>query len=79
MKTIFILMFLVLLAVSLAESAPTAGNDPTVSILRYTNDQDLENIQRDIIAQYERFGGTTQVHKPLTASIINPASLRINI
>ncbi|KAH8354555.1 hypothetical protein KR084_007811, partial [Drosophila pseudotakahashii] len=70
-------IFLVLLAVSIA--APTAGNDPTVSILRYNNDQDLENIQRDIIAQYERLGGTTQVHKPRTANIINPANLGIYI
>ncbi|XP_037729396.1 uncharacterized protein LOC119560118 [Drosophila subpulchrella] len=79
MNTISVLMLFVLLAIGVAAQAPLPGNDPTVSILSYKNDQDLEKIQRQIIAQYERFGGTTYVHKPLTARTINPASLGTNI
>ncbi|KAH8313163.1 hypothetical protein KR067_001309 [Drosophila pandora] len=66
--------------VALVFSAPApqpAGNDPTVSVLRYRNDQDLEEIKRAIIAQYDHYGGTTQVHAPQVASIITPQSLGI--
>lgn len=66
---------------TIALSAPAAATDnaPTVSVLRYKDDRDLANIQRAIIAQYERIGGTTKVHQPLTANIVNPASLGIVI
>jgi len=49
--------------VTIALSAPAAATDnaPTVSVLRYKDDRDLANIQRAIIAQYERIGGTTKV------------------
>ncbi|XP_016950616.1 uncharacterized protein LOC108024929 [Drosophila biarmipes] len=73
MNTICVLMLFFLLAMGVAAAAPFPSNDPTVSILSYNNDQDLEKIQREIIAQYERFGGTTYVHRPLTARVINPA------
>ncbi|XP_034659961.1 uncharacterized protein LOC117896057 [Drosophila subobscura] len=82
MKTICLLLFVSLLALVNAAPAPqpkAAGNDPTVSVLRYRNDQDLEAIQRAIIAQYEQIGGTTQVHAPRVAHTVNPSSLRINI
>lgn len=59
--------------------AAATDNAPTVSVLRYKDDRDLANIQRAIIAQYERIGGTTKVHQPLTANIVNPASLGIVI
>ncbi|KAH8315156.1 hypothetical protein KR059_012116, partial [Drosophila kikkawai] len=55
-----------------------ADNAPTVSVLRYRNDQDLEAIQQAIIAQYNQIGGTTQVHAPLKANVINPSNFRVN-
>ncbi|XP_017143297.1 uncharacterized protein LOC108156390 [Drosophila miranda] len=84
MKTICLLLLVTLLAMAYATPAPVpspkpAGNDPTVSVLRYSNDQELEAIQRAIIAQYEQVGGTTQVHAPRVAHIVNPSNLRINI
>ncbi|XP_022214281.1 uncharacterized protein LOC111068844 [Drosophila obscura] len=88
MKTICLLLFVTLLAMGYAAPAPEpvpapqpqpAGNDPTVSVLRYSNDRELEAIQRAIIAQYEQIGGSTQVHAPRVAHIVNPSSLRINI
>ncbi|XP_032596238.1 uncharacterized protein LOC6567319 [Drosophila grimshawi] len=60
--------------------APAPGNDPTVSVLKYSNDQELESIQRAIIAQYEgQYGGTTQIHAPRTATLVNPQTLGIHI
>ncbi|KAH8369413.1 hypothetical protein KR009_010316, partial [Drosophila setifemur] len=76
-----LLLIFALMAMVFAAPAPVpapAGNDPTVSVLRYRNDQDLEAIQRAIIAQYEKTGGTTQVHAPQVATVINPASLGIH-
>ncbi|ALC45825.1 CG34305 [Drosophila busckii] len=72
-------MIVVLIALLVNALAAPAGNDPTVSILRYRNDQDLESIQRAIIAQYEgQLGGTTQVHAPQRANVINPYTLAVN-
>ncbi|XP_016974946.1 uncharacterized protein LOC108041525 [Drosophila rhopaloa] len=79
MKTISFLMLFALLAMAVAAPAPSPGDDPTVSFLRYSNNQDLESIQRAIIEQYEQVGGTTQVHAPQVARIVNPQRLRINI
>ncbi|XP_017869503.1 PREDICTED: uncharacterized protein LOC108618106 [Drosophila arizonae] len=81
MKTVCLLVLFALLAVVYAAPAPAASPDePTVSILRYRNDQELESIQRAIIAQYEgRLGGTTQIHAPRTASVVNPRTLGIHI
>ncbi|XP_064551104.1 uncharacterized protein LOC135437170 [Drosophila montana] len=83
MKTICLLLLFALLA-ALVYAAPAPGpapaNDPTVNVLRYRNDQELEQIQRSIIAQYEaQLGGTTQVHAPRTATLVNPQTLGINI
>lgn len=76
-------MLFALLAVVYAVPAPSARaspDEPTVSILRYRNDQELESIQRAIIAQYEgQLGGTTQIHAPRTASVVNPQTLGIHI
>ncbi|KAH8277334.1 hypothetical protein KR026_009166 [Drosophila bipectinata] len=73
-----LLVCFALVALVLAAPAPQpAGNDPTVSVLRYSNDRELEELQRAIIAQYQHLGGTTQVHAPLVANVINPQSLGI--
>ncbi|KQS38379.1 LOW QUALITY PROTEIN: uncharacterized protein Dere_GG27239 [Drosophila erecta] len=72
MKTLCLLILFVLVAVALSAPAASPDNTPTVSVLRYKK-KHLENIQRAIIAQYERIGGTTIVHQPLTANIVNPA------
>ncbi|KAH8310965.1 hypothetical protein KR044_003597, partial [Drosophila immigrans] len=78
-------MFLLcaLLAVVYAAPAPApapAGNEPQVSILRYNNDQDLEALQRAIIAQYEtKYGGTTTIHSPRVANAVNPLGPHFNV
>lgn len=73
------LLFALLAALVYAAPNP-AGNDPTVSVLRYKNDQDLEAIQRTIIAQYEKqLGGTTQIHAPRPANVVNPSAFSIHI
>ncbi|TDG42939.1 hypothetical protein AWZ03_010644 [Drosophila navojoa] len=81
MKTVCFVVLCALLAVVCAAPAPAASPDePTVSILRYRNDQELESIQRAIIAQYEgQLGGTTHIHSPRTASVVNPQTLGIHI
>lgn len=75
---IFLLCAVLAVMASLATSQPV-DNAPSVSVLRYRNDQDLEAIQRAIIAQYNQIGGTTQVHAPLKANVINPSTLGIHI
>ncbi|KAH8407985.1 hypothetical protein KR222_006977, partial [Zaprionus bogoriensis] len=76
-----LILLFALLAVVFAAPNPApaaAGNDPTVSVLRYRNDQDVEAIQRAIIAQYERqLGGTTHIHAARPANTINPLSIQI--
>ncbi|XP_032294963.1 uncharacterized protein [Drosophila virilis] len=82
MKTICLLLLFALLALVYAAPAPapTPDNEPTVNVLRYRNDQELEQIQRSIIAQYEaQLGGSTQVHAPRTATLVNPQTLGIHI
>ncbi|XP_023035534.1 uncharacterized protein LOC111519360 [Drosophila willistoni] len=80
MKTICLLLLFAILAVVALASPVPAGNDPIVQTLRYRNDQELEDIQRAIIAQYnQQIGGTTQIHAPQKASIANPYNIRINI
>ncbi|XP_068154991.1 uncharacterized protein [Drosophila tropicalis] len=79
MKTICLLLLFAILAVVALASPVPAGNDPIVQTLRYRNDQELEDIQRAIIAQYEKIGGTTQIHAPQQVSIANPYNIRINI
>ncbi|KAH8248144.1 hypothetical protein KR038_003384, partial [Drosophila bunnanda] len=74
-----ILLCAVLALMASSVTSKPADNAPSVSVLRYRNDQDLEAIQRAIIAQYQnQIGGTTQVHAPLTANVINPSNLRVN-
>lgn len=73
------LLFALLAAMVYAAPNP-AGNDPTVSVLRYKNDQDVEAIQRAIIAQYEKqLGGTTQIHAARPANVVNPSAFSIHI
>lgn len=73
-------MLFALLAAMVYAAPNPAGNDPTVSVLRYKNDQDVEAIQRAIIAQYEKqLGGTTQIHAPRLASAVNPSAFSIQI
>ncbi|XP_017056869.1 uncharacterized protein LOC108098471 [Drosophila ficusphila] len=81
MKAICALVILALLAAAFAAPAPapSPGNEPTVSVLRYSNDQDLENIQRAIIAQYERIGGRSEVHAPQVARVVDLRSLGVNV
>ncbi|KAH8243214.1 hypothetical protein KR032_005487, partial [Drosophila birchii] len=73
-----ILLCAVLAVLASSVASKPADNAPSVSVLRYRNDQDLEAIQRAIIAQYNNIGGTTQVHAPITANVINPSNLRVN-
>ncbi|KAM8706911.1 hypothetical protein ACLKA7_011073 [Drosophila subpalustris] len=78
MKSVCLVLLFALLAIVYAAPAPApAGNDPTVSVLRYSNDQDLERIQQQIIAQYEQaFGGTTQIHGTRVANVVNPQRIQ---
>lgn len=80
-KSFYVQLFLLfaLLAAMVYAAPKPAGNDPTVSVLRYRNDQDVEAIQRAIIAQYAKLGGTTQIHAARPASVINPSAIGIHI
>ncbi|KAH8358613.1 hypothetical protein KR093_001250 [Drosophila rubida] len=77
----FLLFALLAVAYAAPAPAPAPGrNDPQVSILRYNNDQDLEQLQKAIIAQYEtKYGGTTTIHSPRVANAVNPLSPSFNV
>ncbi|XP_034484684.1 uncharacterized protein LOC117789702 [Drosophila innubila] len=81
MKTFCLLLLFALLAIVYAAPAPApAGNDPTVSVLRYSSDQDLAKIQQLIIAQYEAaYKGPSQIHETRVANAVNPHYLNINV
>ncbi|KAH8294604.1 hypothetical protein KR018_000153, partial [Drosophila ironensis] len=74
-------LVLILYLIALVCAAPVAQSrgDPTVSVLRYRDEKDFEAIQRAIIAQYQKVEGSTQIHAPQVASVINPAALQIHI
>ncbi|XP_030370421.1 uncharacterized protein LOC115621039 [Scaptodrosophila lebanonensis] len=78
MKTIC-LLFMLAACLAVVCAAP-AGQAPTVNLLKYNNDQELEAIMRQIIAQYEQqYGGTSQFHQPQAVSYTNPHQLTINL
>ncbi|XP_060651016.1 uncharacterized protein LOC132787748 [Drosophila nasuta] len=83
MKTICLFLLFALLAVVYTAPAPAPApgrNDPQVSILRYNNDQDLEALQRAIIAQYEsKYSGPTVIHTPRVANAVNPLAANFNV
>ncbi|KNC32439.1 hypothetical protein FF38_04965 [Lucilia cuprina] len=78
MKTFMVLCIALFCCLCLVFAAPVE-NSPGVQFLKYTDDKDFEEIQKQIIAQYENLGGTSQVHHVQTATIVDPNNLKINI
>ncbi|XP_017481041.1 PREDICTED: uncharacterized protein LOC108370254 [Rhagoletis zephyria] len=74
----FLIIFSVLACLFLLVSAAPA-DQPGVHFLSYSNDQDFEAIQKQIIAQYENLGGSSQFHEVQSASVVHPNTLKINI
>ncbi|CAD6993512.1 uncharacterized protein LOC105665068 [Ceratitis capitata] len=77
MKTILVIFVAFASLLLLVTAAPAEG--PGVQFLKYSNDQELEELQKQIIAQYESLGGTSQFHQIQSASVVDPATLKINI
>ncbi|XP_014090632.2 uncharacterized protein [Bactrocera oleae] len=77
MKSVGLIFAILACFVLLTTAAP--ANEPGVQFLKYSNDQELEELQKQIIAQYEHLGGTSQFHQIQSASVVDPATLRINI
>ncbi|XP_054739012.1 uncharacterized protein LOC129245067 [Anastrepha obliqua] len=77
MKTIVGIFAVLACLLVLAFAAP--ANEPGVQFLKYSNDQELEALQKQIIAQYENLGGTSQFHQIQSASVVDPATLKISL
>ncbi|XP_059217848.1 uncharacterized protein LOC131994872 [Stomoxys calcitrans] len=77
MKSFIIFSVLLICCMYFAFAAPPQ-NTPGVQFLKYKNDDDFEAIQRQIIAQYDQLGGTSQFHQA-SATVVDPQHIRINL
>ncbi|XP_011295397.2 uncharacterized protein LOC105262346 [Musca domestica] len=80
MKSFMILCLLLVCCLYLAIAAPApAENSNSVQFIKYNSEKDLEEIQRQIIAQYDHLGGTSQFHQVQSASIVDPYNIKISL